>query len=237
MLKFVHLSDLHLVSPGQELHGLRPDERLIACVAHIAREQGDAAFCIVSGDLSHGGDAPAYAAVARILSCLPMPVHLMIGNHDDRDAFRQAFPSTPCDRHGFVQQAIDTPAGRLILLDTHEPGRAEGRLCQRRMEWLDETMAASSGPLFLFMHHPPSGFRCACGRDGAGAGPRPTPLRRPSPSQRRGIMAGMPILRGARHQPSDRAGFQDAGLRARQLRGVRVCGGPGRARERRRSFR
>lgn len=155
MLKFVHLSDFHLVPPGRELHGLRPDERLATCISHIAREHGDAAFCVVSGDLTHDGDALAYAEAGRVLSRLPMPVHLMIGNHDNRDAFRRAFPTAPCDRHGFVQQAIDTPAGRLILLDTHEPGRAEGRLCQRRLEWLDEAITASSGPIFLFMHHPP----------------------------------------------------------------------------------
>lgn len=155
MLKFVHMSDLHLVPPDRELHGLRPGERLAACVEDIARDHGDAAFCVVSGDLTHDGDPLAYAEAAQILSRLPMPVHLMIGNHDDRDAFRQAFPNAPRDRHGFVQQVIDTSAGRLILLDTHEPGRPEGRLCERQLDWLGEAIETSSGPLFLFMHHPP----------------------------------------------------------------------------------
>lgn len=110
MLTFIHLSDLHLVPSGQELHGLRPDERLASCVSHIAREHGDAAFCVVSGDLTHDGDPLGYAEAARILSDLPMPVHLMIGNHDDRGTFREAFPSAPYDQHGFVQQVIATPA-------------------------------------------------------------------------------------------------------------------------------
>ncbi|MHA6299909.1 phosphodiesterase [Devosia sp. CAU 1758] len=155
MLKFVHLSDLHLVPPGGELHGLRPAERLASCVAHIAREHGDAAFCVVSGDLTHDGDPFGYAEAKRILSRLPFPVHLMIGNHDDRGAFRAAFPYVPCDRNGFVQQVIDVPEGRLILLDTHEQGRPEGRLCERRLDWLGAELENRPGPIFLFMHHPP----------------------------------------------------------------------------------
>jgi Icc protein len=155
MLKFIHLSDLHLVWPGQQLHGLQPAERLETCVSHIARKHGDAAFCIVSGDLTHDGDPAAYSEAARILSNLPMPVHLMIGNHDDRRGFREGFPECPYDRHGFIQQVIDTSAGRLILLDTSEHGRPEGLLCERRLAWLGEMIEDCSAPIFLFLHHPP----------------------------------------------------------------------------------
>lgn len=154
-MKFVHLSDLHLVPPGRELHGLHPSKRLETCVSQIAREHGDAAFCVVSGDLTHNGDPLAYGEAVRILSRLPMPVHLMIGNHDDRDAFRASFPDAPCDSHGFIQQVVDTPMGRLVLLDTNEPDRPEGGLCEQRLEWVGEAISGWSGPLFLFLHHPP----------------------------------------------------------------------------------
>jgi len=116
---------------------------------------GDAAFCVVSGDLTHDGDPLGYSEAARILSCLPMPVHLMIGNHDDRGTFREALHSAPYDQHGFAQQVIDTSAGRLVLLDTREHGRPEGRLCEQRLEWLSEKIAACPDPIFLFLDHPP----------------------------------------------------------------------------------
>jgi 3',5'-cyclic-AMP phosphodiesterase len=55
-----------------------------------------------------------------------------------------------------VQQAFSTEAGRFVLLDTHEPGRADGTLCRRRLNWLDaELRADQATPLFLFLHHPP----------------------------------------------------------------------------------
>jgi 3',5'-cyclic AMP phosphodiesterase CpdA len=84
-----------------------------------------------------------------------MPVHLLLGNHDDRDNFLAAFPEAPRDRDGFVQQGFDTPAGRMILLDTKLPGTHAGGLCERRLAWLAEEMADGEAPVFLFLHHPP----------------------------------------------------------------------------------
>lgn len=155
-MKFIHLSDLHLVAPGTLLHGLDPMCGLERCVASIRAHHADAALCVVTGDLTHDGEPEAYDAARRCLAALPMPVHLIVGNHDSRAAFRAAFPAAPADKAGFVQQAFGTEAGRFILLDTHEPGRAEGALCRRRLGWLEaELRADQAAPVFIFLHHPP----------------------------------------------------------------------------------
>ncbi|WP_439598125.1 phosphodiesterase [Falsiroseomonas sp.] len=161
-MKFIHLSDLHLVGPGATLHGLDPQDRLRRCVAQIRRFHADAAFLLMTGDLTHGGEPDGYAAARAMLSALPMPLHVTIGNHDSRPAFRAAFPDAPVSEGGFVQEAFDTPAGRFVLLDTHEPGQAEGRLCDQRLAWLDRALHGGSGPVFLALHHPP--FRVGLGR-------------------------------------------------------------------------
>lgn len=156
MLKFLHLSDLHIVPPGIRLHGLNPQEQLDRCVADVVKRHSQAEFCVVTGDLTHGGDPIAYAVLRECLSRLPMPAHLLLGNHDDRKAFRDAFPNAPIDRHGFVQQAINTREGRLLLLDTSESGIPEGRLCERRLAWLkDRIEEQPEALLFLLLHHPP----------------------------------------------------------------------------------
>lgn len=156
MLKFLHLSDLHLVPPGVRLHGLIPQEQLDRCVDDVIQKHSQAAFCVVTGDLTHGGDPIAYGVLRECLARLPMPVHLMLGNHDDRKAFREAFPNVPTDSHGFVQQAISTTEGRLLLLDTSEIGMPDGRLCERRLAWLkDRIEEQPESLLFLFLHHPP----------------------------------------------------------------------------------
>lgn len=154
-MKFIHLSDLHLVAPGGFLHGLDPQDYLRRCVAHIRAFHSDATFVVLTGDLTHGGELSGYEAAHSILTKLPMSLHVTIGNHDNRDAFRAAFSHASMSEEGFVQEAFDTPEGRFIVLDTHEPGRAEGRLCERRLAWLELEMQASAGPLFLCLHHPP----------------------------------------------------------------------------------
>ena len=47
-------------------------------------------------------------------------------------------------------------AGRFLLLDTVEEGKAWGSYCDRRVEWLQRSLdEASDMPVYLFMHHPP----------------------------------------------------------------------------------
>jgi 3',5'-cyclic AMP phosphodiesterase CpdA len=154
--KFIHLTDTHLVPPGQLLYGSDPLLRVLAAVRSIAAEHGDAQFCLVTGDLAHLGEPAAYRALQDALSALAMPVHLLIGNHDDRTAFRERFALTPVDPMGFVQQALPFEHGQMLMLDTNEPGVSFGVYCQRRLDWLQARLEQSGeAPLWIAMHHPP----------------------------------------------------------------------------------
>jgi 3',5'-cyclic AMP phosphodiesterase CpdA len=158
---FLHLTDLHVTPEGAPpLYGLDPGARLALAVADIARRHGPdgpapAAFAVVTGDLTHNGEPEAYERLRALLSGLPCPAHLLLGNHDERAAFRAAFPDAPADEAGFVQQALDTPVGRFLMLDTKEPGTHAGRLGTRRLDWLAARLAEDDGDVLLFLHHPP----------------------------------------------------------------------------------
>jgi 3',5'-cyclic AMP phosphodiesterase CpdA len=158
---FLHLTDLHVAPEGAPpLYGLDPGARLALAVADIARRHGPegaapAAFAVVTGDLTHNGEPEAYERLRAILAGLPCQVHLLLGNHDERAAFRAAFPNAPADEAGFVQQALDTPVGRFLMLDTKEPGTHAGRLGTRRLDWLAARLAEDDGDVLLFLHHPP----------------------------------------------------------------------------------
>lgn len=155
-MKLIQISDLHFVPPGIRLLGLDPRARLEAAIADINAHHGDAELCILSGDLVDVATPEAYGALRETLAGLSVPYRAMIGNHDDRAVFRQAFPETPTDKNGFVQSVVSTPAGDLVLLDTHEPGTAGGAYCARRQAWLRARLAEAAGrPVYLFMHHPP----------------------------------------------------------------------------------
>ncbi len=153
-MKFIHLTDTHVTGSGL-LYGQDPAARLRAAVRSINTEHGDAAFVVLTGDMTHWGDAAAYARFSEVISQLTMPVHLMVGNHDDTHAFAAAFPETPRDAHGFVQYRLDTPFGQFLLLDTKDPKTHAGAYCPARQDWLTRALESSDGPVFVFMHHPP----------------------------------------------------------------------------------
>jgi 3',5'-cyclic AMP phosphodiesterase CpdA len=152
--KIIQLSDLHLTTRGQTLFGSHPAERLAVAIDLIRRDHADAALCLLTGDLAEAGDDAAYAELARQVARLPMPAYPLVGNHDDRTALLRHFPDAG-DGSGFVQRALDTPAGRLLLLDTLDPGHGRGLLCARRLAWLKSQSWRHATPTILAMHHPP----------------------------------------------------------------------------------
>lgn len=155
-MKVVQISDLHLVSPGMGLHGLDPEDRLSSAIAAINRHHADAEFCIITGDLADAGDPEAYRLLKRHLQKLEMPVHLMIGNHDNRQIFTNEFPDAPRDQAGFVQTAFKYKDSAFILLDTVCQGGSWGEFCEERAAWLTGQSKQFQGlAIHIFMHHPP----------------------------------------------------------------------------------
>jgi 3',5'-cyclic AMP phosphodiesterase CpdA len=98
---------------------------------------------LVSGDLVEHGTAAEYERVHDLLGPLPMPVHVLPGNHDDPAALRARFGAA---------QTADVGGLRLIACDTTQPGRDDGRL---DLAWLAERLAESDAPTIVAMHHPP----------------------------------------------------------------------------------
>lgn len=153
-MKFVVLSDIHIGSKKQ-IAGRTPLDCLQAAVADVAQRVGDADFCVALGDLTENGSPEEYAALKEGLANLPMPCRLMIGNHDERENFKTAFPDTPVDPKGNVQQAFDEGAFRFLLLDTYWPGHGGGTLDGGRLDWLDQQLHNADRPCLVFLHHPP----------------------------------------------------------------------------------
>ncbi|WP_259650646.1 metallophosphoesterase [Roseobacter sp. OBYS 0001] len=153
-MKFIHLTDTHVIGEG-ELYGQDPAARLRAAVASINAEHSDAAFVALTGDMTHWGDTAAYVRFSREIKELDMPLHLIVGNHDDTASFGVAFPEIPRDESGFVQSGFETQFGRFLLLDTKNPETHAGAYCPARQVWLTRELDQTNGPVVLFMHHPP----------------------------------------------------------------------------------
>lgn len=155
-MKFIHITDPHLVTPGETLFDLDPYARLTACIDDIVANHQDAVLCVLTGDLAHRGEPDAYRGLATQLGRLPMPVFPLLGNHDDRDNFVAAFAQAARDADGFVQSVHRSKEGDFIFLDTLQQGTHGGLYCDRRCAWLrDRLDDAGTRSVFLFMHHPP----------------------------------------------------------------------------------
>ncbi len=162
-MKIVHITDTHLVAPGEILYDLDPYDRLVKCLDDVVANHSDAAFCVFTGDLAHRGELAAYRGLAAQLARLAMPVFPLLGNHDRRAPFHEAFPDALRDEAGFVQSVHRCPEGDFLFLDTLDEGANGGRYCEARAAWLRARLdEAGERPVYLFMHHPPFRIGIPC---------------------------------------------------------------------------
>lgn len=154
-MKIIQLTDLHLVGHNGTLGGVDPLKRLHLCLEDIRTHHGDAEFCVLTGDLADRGNLEAYDALHGALETLPMPCHLMLGNHDNRDTFARCFPETPRDSNGYIQSSTRQGGADFLFLDTNETQTHSGSYGKDKLIWLQDRLAASQNrPVYLFMHHP-----------------------------------------------------------------------------------
>lgn len=152
------ISDLHCTAEGREVvpgvnsvaYARRAVDRILALP-----DRPDAV--IVTGDLADRVEPAEYAAAAAVLAALPMPVHLVPGNHDDRAMIRAAFPSHAyLPAEGRLNYAVDLGALRLIGLDSLVDGQIHGTIGGEGLGFLDRMLkAAPDRPTIVFLHHPP----------------------------------------------------------------------------------
>jgi Icc protein len=155
------ISDTHIVPKGKLAMG-RVDTaaHLARAVDHIGGLRPSPDLVLVTGDLVDAGKPEEYAHIRELLAPLRMPIHVIPGNHDARDALRTAFADHRyLPRDSFLQYVLEGGPVRLIALDTLTPGEPHGELCDERLDWLEARLAESQLPTILFMHHPP----CECG--------------------------------------------------------------------------
>lgn len=158
-VKLLVFTDLHIVEPGEAIIGLDPAKRFAEGLEHAIREHPDAAGIVIMGDLTHHGRTAQYEQLRQLLDNVPIPVTYMLGNHDNRDVFRRIFPDAAVTSAGHVQGMQDLGGAVLITLDTMdldvEPPHS-GRLCETRLNWLENALTWAGGkPVVVAMHHPP----------------------------------------------------------------------------------
>lgn len=158
----VQLSDLHVTAETLLYDVVDPMAHLESALASVAAAGVPVTALILSGDITDAGAPEAYARVrdvvepvARRLGARVIPV---MGNHDERSAFRAALlpddptadDDTPCD------QVHHLGGLRVVVLDSTTPGVHSGELTDAQLHGLAAELAtpAPQGTV-LVLHHPP----------------------------------------------------------------------------------
>lgn len=153
------ITDCHIRPPGSLIYGvIDTAQYLKRAIDTLLALETPPDLVIVTGDLVDAGSPEEYARLRTLLAPLPMPVRLIAGNHDLREALRAGFPDHAYLQgpDEFLQYVDDSFPLRLVALDSVAPGEVHGLLCQARLDWLDRRLSeAPDRPTMIVVHHPP----------------------------------------------------------------------------------
>ena len=159
-LLIAHITDTHITPPGRLLAGRLDSAARLAQAVRTIQALDVAPDCVLAtGDLADRGEPEAYALLRATLAPLAMPVYAIPGNHDRREAMRQAF--SDCDwmpRATGAPLCYDVRVGdlALIALDSLVEGEDHGLLGEAQLDWLEQRLAAARArPVVVMLHHPP----------------------------------------------------------------------------------
>jgi 3',5'-cyclic-AMP phosphodiesterase len=156
----LHISDTHLLAGGGRLYDRVASEDHLRLLFDEFEASGARPEAIVfTGDLADLGEADAYrrlrAIVEPVAHDLGAEVVWVMGNHDDRRAFRTELLDQPAS--DAPVDAVTRVGGlRIVTLDSTVPGLHHGEVAHEQLDWLREVLAepAPHGTI-LAMHHPP----------------------------------------------------------------------------------
>lgn len=158
----LHLSDTHLRAGGAPLYDRVDSEAYLArAIAGIEASGVRPHALVFTGDLADFGEDDAYVRIRALVE--PLAERLgarliwVMGNHDDRGAFRShLLPGDAADAAAPVDRVDEVDGMRIITLDSTVPGHHHGEVTTAQRGWLRDVLATPA-PLgtILAMHHPP----------------------------------------------------------------------------------
>ena len=151
------LSDTHVAGDPQEAYrGFVPYQNLQTVVPQVLAANPEGV--IINGDVARlSGEKSDYQQIQQLLTPLAqkLPVHMTLGNHDDRTNFGAVFPravSLVEDHHVHV---VESASVRMILLDSLlYVNKVVGLLGKLQRSWLEMFLDSTSPkPTLIFVHH------------------------------------------------------------------------------------
>jgi Icc protein len=156
----LHISDTHLLAGSGLLYGrVSAETHLRELFAELESSGGRPEAIVFTGDLADRGEREAYETLRSIVepaaARLGAQVIWVMGNHDERNAFRESLLGEPAKTTP-IDRVYDVNGLRVISIDSTVPGHHFGELSGAQLDWLAEELSfpAPHGTI-LAMHHPP----------------------------------------------------------------------------------
>ena len=150
------VTDLHIGFDRNNPHELNV-RRLNLVIDQLNAMNPRPDLVIISGDMvENPDDKRAYRHMESLVKRWQGPLLWAVGNHDSREGMREVLPEVPTDDHGFIQYEAEHGGLRFIVVDTLDPGRHGGMVCEIRAKWLRARLREKRDmPTIIVMHHPP----------------------------------------------------------------------------------
>jgi Icc protein len=152
-VRVLHLTDPHLFADRNgSLRGAITYDTLLAVIEHYGRREFEADLIALTGDIIQDDSAGAYAHCHDLLASLAIPVLCVPGNHDVRYLMREKLPNPPFAYCG----SVTTENWLIVGIDSCSAGRAGGKIAERELRRMEETIAGSrAAHVLICLHHPP----------------------------------------------------------------------------------
>jgi hypothetical protein len=159
---FAFFSDTHIAAaPATQFLNANMADNLAACVRELCAWPAKPAAILINGDLAFStGRAEDYATFGRLIHPLRAlaPLHLSLGNHDERQHFWTAFPQDATVPRTVPQRQASVFASdraNWFLIDSLMlTNQTPGGLGAGQLDWLSRELAARPDrPALIVCHH------------------------------------------------------------------------------------
>jgi 3',5'-cyclic AMP phosphodiesterase CpdA len=159
------VSDTHLAADRSlKAHDINMTDHFTSVSRELLALPKRPAGVFITGDCAYNsGEKSDYALVADLLQPIreaQIPVHLALGNHDNRERFWEALQSEKAAARPLADKQVAllrTPRANWFVLDSLEKTlETPGLLGQEQLDWLARALDDNPGkPALVLIHHNP----------------------------------------------------------------------------------